>query len=578
MEEEGFLRGASIPATIHDAMIACNRLGVPYLWVDRLCILQDEGAREEAKIQINAMGDIYGRSHVTLVALEGTNADHGLPGVSNINRAHSPLVKMPGAYLVKLRESYSSQVSRSTWATRGWTFQEALLSPRLLLFAPSGVFFEGTHHNGTVGENGIIREKHLEVENPYVFLPERETCRFSLPSYRLLLQRYTKRALTFDSDALDAMSGILHTQYGTDHYYGIPFSEFSRGMLWSTDGYHNPRVPRYDDSFPSWSWLSVKGEIDVPESELLKNDGLLSPIPVSLAVWAIPRGGSGEHVRIIRDSSNACLSGLDKKLNLMQSTVVALERRIPRAYRLSGRKEPPWEDVTSSQSIMGNAFAVMIAWKHGCFAEKPPQALLEDTTWGRYEKIIRSKWSSIRAMSAQAHGITAKGIKDRDRKFPNALIRQSSHPGRLLVYTQFLRLRPDMTSDSHTGTSWLRDERGNTFHLLNGHTDHGKIAAMKDRDGDLLLETIALSLETVTTGDSSKSSDDSIRWQDSKGEWLNRFVTDFNGNSRRMELNVKVHLMVLQTFDGISRRVGIAEGYLKTWISAEPRFGTFVLE
>ena len=75
-----------LPRTVRHA-IALNRLlGETYLWVDRLCIVQDDESTKSA--QINSMASIYADSYLTIVAAQGDDADAGLHGVSSVTPPH----------------------------------------------------------------------------------------------------------------------------------------------------------------------------------------------------------------------------------------------------------------------------------------------------------------------------------------------------------------------------------------------------------------------------------------------------------------------------------------------------------
>lgn len=63
---------ASVPRTVADAMELVGRLGERFLWVDRLCIPQDDGPAKEA--QLRRMAFIYAGAYCTIVAAEGTDA------------------------------------------------------------------------------------------------------------------------------------------------------------------------------------------------------------------------------------------------------------------------------------------------------------------------------------------------------------------------------------------------------------------------------------------------------------------------------------------------------------------------
>lgn len=72
---------AGLPRTIEDSIQVCNRLGERYLWVDRLCIIQDDVPHHKAT-QLEQMMTIYRQARFTIVALAGEDASYGLPGVS----------------------------------------------------------------------------------------------------------------------------------------------------------------------------------------------------------------------------------------------------------------------------------------------------------------------------------------------------------------------------------------------------------------------------------------------------------------------------------------------------------------
>jgi len=85
MSPRGLARNRSrIPRTIRDAMKLCQQLGEAYLWVDILCLMQDDDT--DHAIGIRATASIYERAFVTIIAGSGTNADSGLPGVEDGSR------------------------------------------------------------------------------------------------------------------------------------------------------------------------------------------------------------------------------------------------------------------------------------------------------------------------------------------------------------------------------------------------------------------------------------------------------------------------------------------------------------
>jgi len=76
-EDDGFRKnGIEVSKTISDSMALCQRLGHRYLWVDALCILQDNP--QDKILQLNTMRDIYNNAVLTIVAAEGAHANSGL--------------------------------------------------------------------------------------------------------------------------------------------------------------------------------------------------------------------------------------------------------------------------------------------------------------------------------------------------------------------------------------------------------------------------------------------------------------------------------------------------------------------
>jgi len=67
-----------LPATVKDAILLTEALAIPYLWVDRLCIVQDD--KESLKHNISWMTSIYANAYFTIIATEGADDEFGLRG------------------------------------------------------------------------------------------------------------------------------------------------------------------------------------------------------------------------------------------------------------------------------------------------------------------------------------------------------------------------------------------------------------------------------------------------------------------------------------------------------------------
>jgi hypothetical protein len=126
---------SKLPDTVRDAISLAKQLGFPYLWIDRLCIMQDDQFHQ--KDQIEHMAAIYNNANFTICATDGEGAEFGLRGMGKdsaprhlqrtfLQFGSSPKLSVFRWDLIKEQ--------KMKWYTRGWTFQERLLSTRRLVF------------------------------------------------------------------------------------------------------------------------------------------------------------------------------------------------------------------------------------------------------------------------------------------------------------------------------------------------------------------------------------------------------------------------------------------------------------
>lgn len=270
LEMEGSLSRAPLPHTIRDAMEACRQLDQQYLWVDRLCIVQDDAASKHG--QISRMDAIFGFSTATIVALGGENANDRLPGVSEGRQSQPNILEWQGTYLTEQLPPLSQLVTASTWAQRGWTYQEELCSSNNLYFTKHGVY------------NSSSVVQHAKGPSIRLSSPLQE---FSFP---FSVEAYSNRCFTDPGDRLRAFTGVLNRKYGHKHRFGNSTLDFDRWIHWQPlDWKHKPRPsaevfniqPHESDTFPSWSWTSPEGGVDF---QLLRPFG-----HVHFAIlWAFP--------------------------------------------------------------------------------------------------------------------------------------------------------------------------------------------------------------------------------------------------------------------------------------------------
>lgn len=106
-------------------------LGERYLWVDSVCVVQDD---ESDKLnQLPLMSVIYNYAVLVIVAAAGENAHHGLPGQGYSRNVSQRRETVEGIELITGGPRFDCVLHSTVWNQRGWTFQEAVLATKLLI-------------------------------------------------------------------------------------------------------------------------------------------------------------------------------------------------------------------------------------------------------------------------------------------------------------------------------------------------------------------------------------------------------------------------------------------------------------
>ncbi|KAI0151816.1 HET-domain-containing protein [Xylariaceae sp. FL1272] len=286
-----------LPKTLADAVWYTHHLGLQYLWIDSLCILQDDS--DDKGREIPRMGQYYGDATVTICA---ASADTAFSGFLSM-----PLSPEDGAdYLIgpiQLRaktttgeigtiqafrepDYFSSQRSREAIVRRGWTLQESLLSRRLLIFSSQHLFFSCRTANASCGGTEPIPNSRM-LGTFQSRVSGVSTMSGLLRLYPIVktwdkvVEEYTQRLLGFPGDKLPAISAMAanlvqmaRDERGVDFKYhaglmiGIEGKDSSwKGeLLWAATEPAAP-VGIIDGAFaPSWSWASVQSPVHRWES------------------------------------------------------------------------------------------------------------------------------------------------------------------------------------------------------------------------------------------------------------------------------------------------------------------------
>ncbi|KAJ4138775.1 hypothetical protein NW768_002648 [Fusarium equiseti] len=142
-----YLRVENLPTTIQDAIKLTSLMGWKYIWIDLLCIHQNDTTDKE--VLVKEMHLIYEQASFTIFAASGEDANAPLAGLFNPRDTESigqiTLVN-ESIFMAPARPQLPDLLGDTAWATRGWTFQEDVLSRCCLYFTSTEVFYSCQEH------------------------------------------------------------------------------------------------------------------------------------------------------------------------------------------------------------------------------------------------------------------------------------------------------------------------------------------------------------------------------------------------------------------------------------------------
>lgn len=252
-----------LPRTFQDAVTIARALGIRYLWIDSLCIIQDD--IDDWCRESSMMGLIYERARLTIAACHARNSSEGC---FSQRKALPPAVELPhidkfgihrGSIFITLLPGECKEVGEnlSPLDTRAWTTQEWLLSRRMILCLKECLAWSCK----TITQ--------VETGSSSHYINARDS------SWEHVVEVFSMRDLTFLSDRLIALEGVkneLQKQTKTKHgiyTYGLWENGLPCNLLWF------PKLRAKRNSMPlripSWSWASTTCPIKfVPYSTQVK--------------------------------------------------------------------------------------------------------------------------------------------------------------------------------------------------------------------------------------------------------------------------------------------------------------------
>jgi hypothetical protein len=252
----------SIPQTFRDAITIAQLLDIPYLWIDSLCIVQDD--HEDWQREALKMNEAYLGSSLTIAATDAEDSTWGCFG-----RGDNPSAQMEGFFSVPNHTTNSRtlvQIERrdtrlvgedSVLSTRGWVLQESILSRRTAHCIYSKFVWQC--QSIQTPETGLSQSPHSHFQSIELAKPSdwhKIWCKW--------IENYSRRQFSFPLDRVAAITGIIkYYEFTTGDVPILGFWERSicEDLLWVRIG----GVVQDDGvraaNLPSWSWLSYSSAI-----------------------------------------------------------------------------------------------------------------------------------------------------------------------------------------------------------------------------------------------------------------------------------------------------------------------------
>jgi hypothetical protein len=290
----------SFPLTFRHAIEVTRSLGIQYLWIDSLCIVQDD--QQDWEIEAARMGDIYENAYATLFAERAKHCDDGLFQTAedkNIvtdwireidyrnpqtNEQHWILASFRHSYYPNSLEEAFCLVDKpiSHLQNRGWVMQEEILSRRKICFSGTELHWQcKSMSQCECGMKSLVDARFTNDLTRNLLLTQRVdgsvTRGLSASSsnskrkttdlnrsWKKLVENYGNRRFTNDRDRLSALAGVASKlgRLSQDYWAGIWREDVSDQLLWRGWNQEGALCSRHEPYYaPTWSWASLRGGI-----------------------------------------------------------------------------------------------------------------------------------------------------------------------------------------------------------------------------------------------------------------------------------------------------------------------------
>lgn len=273
-----------LPKTIRDAVVITRELRLPYLWVDAMCILQDDKADQDREMEF--MHRMYSGAFLTLEAARANNSDEGFLQGRNLEEGYGMIFKVHcrrrkgeppqpcNLSANSLEITYEEPID-----SRAWTHQEHYLSFRTLRFGGRQTVWQCPYRLEVDGGLKYVWKPSSDTQftgriadKPYEYslndLDHKYELSWVLESWQHLVHQYSRRSLKHRSDKLPAFAATATLfgeclRLGPEEYVaGLWLFDINMQLRWRRPIDIEWSKWEHGKLGPSWSWISVDGPVE----------------------------------------------------------------------------------------------------------------------------------------------------------------------------------------------------------------------------------------------------------------------------------------------------------------------------
>ncbi|KAH6879991.1 heterokaryon incompatibility protein-domain-containing protein [Thelonectria olida] len=275
-----------LPKTFQDAVVITRKLGIRYLWIDSLCIIQaGPESKDDWLRESSVMDQVYRNSFLNVGATGAVDGRDGCFRDRDYMEVFRPAILKPECmtHCAEFRPKYRlvEQSFLDDWILnepllqRGWVYQERFLAPRMLHFGSRQMFWECRETKACesfpdylLPPIELASVSYLTDDQPEKAVEEMMTGVMGQYRWYQIVKEYSSKVLTRPEDKLVAISGVarqyqvLKLQPDDKYWAGIWKSDLPKGLCWNVEGGAGSRPENW--RAPTWAWPSVDGTINPP--------------------------------------------------------------------------------------------------------------------------------------------------------------------------------------------------------------------------------------------------------------------------------------------------------------------------